>query len=68
MADLYVDLNNPRIFKKVLHFGIQNLYDADLDEWFVMRSFRLRKGQVTLPKECERIEAAESVLDLGSTR
>lgn len=67
-ADLYVDPNNPRTFKKVLHFGLQNLYDEDLDEWFVMRTFKLRKGQVTLPKECERIEAADSVLDLGSAR
>jgi hypothetical protein len=67
-ADLYVDPKNPEIFRKVLHFGLQNIYDPDLDEWFEMSSFKFREGLVILPKECERVVTVDSVLELGAVK
>ena len=51
-ADLYVDRRDPTTFWQVLHFGLQNLYDPELDEWMVLDSFAHRPGTVTLPAEC----------------
>ena len=34
-GDLYVDQGDSSKFWKVLHFGLQNLYDPALDEWIV---------------------------------
>ena len=42
----------------VLHFGVQNLYDAELDEWMVMKTFRHRPGTVDLPDECKTAAGA----------
>lgn len=52
LGDIYVDGNNPATFWKVLHFGVQNLYDPELDEWFELETFKHRPGKVTLPKGC----------------
>jgi hypothetical protein len=36
----------------VLQFGLQNLFDPQLDEWFMMTTFSRRPGRVTLPVNC----------------
>jgi hypothetical protein len=36
----------------VLHFGFQNLYDPNLDEWINMHTFKHGAGEVTLPPAC----------------
>jgi hypothetical protein len=59
LGDFYVDRKNPEVFWQVLHFGLQNLYDPDLDEWIVMDSFKPgRAGAVTLPEECASAPAS----------
>jgi len=52
LGDFYVDRKDPTKFWQVLHFGLQNLYDEQLDEWIVMDSFDRGAGTVTLPEEC----------------
>lgn len=52
-ADIYVDESDPTTFRRVLHFGFQNLYAPDLDEWIVMHSFKHAAGAVTLPPTCQ---------------
>jgi hypothetical protein len=51
-GDLYVDQKDPTKLWKVLQFGLQNLYDANLDEWIVIDSSKPSAGKVTLPDEC----------------
>jgi hypothetical protein len=51
-GDLYVDQKDPRKLWKVLQFGLQNLYDANLDEWIVIDSSKPSAGKVELPDEC----------------
>ncbi|MFE5805535.1 hypothetical protein [Streptomyces sp. NPDC056491] len=53
LGDIYVDENNRGTFWQVLQFGVQNLYDPELDEWLVMDTFEHRPGTVTLPRRCE---------------
>ena len=52
-ADIYVDERNPERFWRILHFGLQNIYDPDLDEWIYMHSFKPTAGAVTLPPTCQ---------------
>ena len=52
-GDFYVDRKDPTTFWQVLHFGLQNLYDPELDEWITMNTFSHRPGKVTLPDECK---------------
>jgi hypothetical protein len=52
LADVYVDQRDRGRFWQVLQFGLQNLYDPELDEWLVMDTFEHQPGQVTLPPEC----------------
>jgi hypothetical protein len=52
LGDFYVDRKDPTKFWQVLHFGLQNLYDEQLDEWIVMDTFDRGAGTVTLPEEC----------------
>jgi hypothetical protein len=52
-ADIYVDERNPGTFWRVLHFGFQNIYDPNLDEWINMHSFKHTAGAVTLPPTCQ---------------
>ena len=59
-GDFYVDKRDPTTFWKVLHFGLQNLYDPELDEWMVMDTFSHRAGKVTLPAECEMAPTSPS--------
>jgi hypothetical protein len=51
-GDVYVDRRDHTKVWQVLHFGIQNLYATDLDEWIVMDDFRRGAGKVELPEEC----------------
>ncbi|MGW5342878.1 hypothetical protein [Streptomyces sp. NPDC004050] len=53
LGDIYVDETNRGTFWQVLQFGVQNLYDPELDEWLVMDTFEHRPGSVTLPQQCE---------------
>lgn len=52
LADIYVDQTDPSQWWQVLQFGLQNLYDPQLDEWFTMTTFSHRPGTVTLPRTC----------------
>jgi hypothetical protein len=53
LGDIYVDQHDRSAFWQVLQFGIQNLYDPELDEWLVMDTFDHRPGRVTLPRRCQ---------------
>ncbi len=52
LADIYVDQRNRGTFWQVLQFGLQNLYDPELDEWLRMETFRAQPGAVRLPARC----------------
>ncbi|MFC4496331.1 hypothetical protein ACFPA8_19575 [Streptomyces ovatisporus] len=52
LGDIYVDQNNRGTFWQVLQFGLQNLYDPELDEWLKMDTFEHKPGTVTLPRRC----------------
>jgi hypothetical protein len=63
LGDFYVDRHDPEVFRQVLHFGVQNLYDPELDEWMIMKTFSHGKGEageVELPAECVQAAAAAS--------
>lgn len=51
-GDIYVDREDPAVIWKLLHFGVQNLYDVDLDEWIVIDEVSDAPGEVSLPQEC----------------
>jgi hypothetical protein len=51
-ADFYVARSNSQRFVKVLHFGWQNYYDRNMDEWISVEHFSSRPGNVVLPTEC----------------
>ena len=52
LGDVYVDQRNRGTFWQVLQFGVQNLYDPELDEWLRMETFRQQPGAVRLPARC----------------
>ena len=52
LGDIYVDRRDRGTFWQVLQFGIQNLYDPQLDEWLRMDTFRHKPGKVSLPEGC----------------
>lgn len=56
-GDIYVDRDDPERFWKVLQFGLQNLYDANLDEWIVIDEIDPSPGTVTVPEECANAPA-----------
>lgn len=51
-GDFYVDQADSSKFWKVLHFGLQNLYDPALDEWIVLDRLENSPGNVRLPIQC----------------
>ncbi len=57
-GDFYVDQQDPTTIWQVLHFGLQNLHDPQLDEWIVLKGFSHRPGTVNLPAECASTPAA----------
>jgi len=52
IGDIYVDQGDPSHWWQVLHFGLQNIYDPQLDEWFTMTTFTRQSETVTLPPTC----------------
>lgn len=52
-GDIYVEAEDSTVFRKVLQFGVQNLYDAQLDEWMVIDTATTEPGRVVLPDECD---------------
>lgn len=53
-ADIYVSPGDPRVWRQVLHFGLQNLYAPDMDEWIKLRDWKLEPGNVVLPAPCRQ--------------
>jgi len=51
-ADIYVDRAHPTTWRQVLHFGLQNLYAANQDEWIRMQTWEHRPGNAALPRPC----------------
>jgi hypothetical protein len=51
-GDIYVDADDATVWRRLLHFGIQNAYAADLDEWIILDEFEHAPGDVDLPAEC----------------
>jgi hypothetical protein len=51
-ADIYVDQKDSRKFWKVLHYGLQNLYAPNLDEWIILNKFSDCPGEIRLPSAC----------------
>jgi hypothetical protein len=51
-ADFYVARTDPQKIVKVLHFGWQNYYDPNMDEWLTVQRFSSKEGKVVLPSEC----------------
>jgi len=64
-GDLYVDRKDPEKLWKVLQFGLQNLYDANLDEWIVIDSSKPKAGKVSLPDECASAPAPAATPTTG---
>jgi hypothetical protein len=58
LADIYVDQYDQSTFWQVLQFGVQNLYDPQLDEWLVMDTFEHTPGTVKLPLRCSLLSWA----------
>ncbi|MGW3888825.1 hypothetical protein ACWD69_09060 [Micromonospora chokoriensis] len=52
LGDIYVDQHDPTRWWQVLQFGLQDLFDPELDEWFTMDTFDHRPGEVTLTDRC----------------
>jgi hypothetical protein len=53
LGDIYVSRANPTRFWQVLQFGLQNLFDPELDEWLRMNRWSPEPGRVRLPAKCE---------------
>lgn len=51
-ADIYVDRKDSTKFVKVLHFGLQNIYDPNLDEWIIINKTSDHPGKIVLPEPC----------------
>jgi len=56
-GDFYVARDDPTRLERLLHFGFQNLYAVDLDEWILIDEASTAPGQVTLPEECANAPA-----------
>ncbi|WP_328849275.1 hypothetical protein OG423_19445 [Micromonospora zamorensis] len=52
LGDIYVDQRDSSRWWQVLQFGLQNIFDPELDEWFTLDTFDNRPGEVTLPDRC----------------
>jgi hypothetical protein len=52
LGDIYVDQKDSSQWWQVLQFGLQNLFDPQLDEWFTMTRFDHLPGKVVLPGRC----------------
>ncbi|UCE63385.1 MAG: hypothetical protein JSU59_11065 [Nitrospirota bacterium] len=57
LGDFYVDRDDPQHWWKLPHFGLQNLFDPQLDEWIVIDEIKKDDpGEVTLPKKCRHLK------------
>ena len=52
LADVYVGQGNRSRWWQLLQFGVQNLFDPELDEWGMLDRFRLEPAPVSLPNRC----------------
>lgn len=52
LGDIYVDQKDSSKIWKLLHFGFQNIYDPNLDEWIVINKFEDCPGEIVLPEAC----------------
>lgn len=48
-ADLFVEQGAPTRFRQILHFGYQNLYDPELDEWMIIDKIERGSGTFVFP-------------------
>ncbi len=53
-GDIYTDTDNPEHVRQLLHFGLQNLYDPNLDEWIVIDRHSTAPGKVERPAGCRK--------------
>lgn len=51
-GDIYVDADDSSCIRQLLHFGVQNLYDPNLDEWILIDSTDEEPRTIALPAEC----------------
>jgi len=49
IADFYSDQKDPNKLWQILHFGYQNLFDPELDEWIIIDKMERRGGELILP-------------------
>lgn len=54
-GDIYVDADNSSQVRQLLHFGVQNLYDPNLDEWILIDSADEEPRTIALPEECAAV-------------
>jgi hypothetical protein len=52
-ADIYVERTDSTRFVKILHFGLQNLYDPNLDEWIILDNLEDCPGDICIPNICK---------------
>jgi len=67
-GDIYTDRTDPTTFWKLLQFGIQNLYDAEQDEWIVIDKATVKPGKVELPEECATATPPSTAASWSSRR
>jgi hypothetical protein len=58
IADFSVDKSDSHKFRQVLHFGLQNLHDPNLDESIIIQKFSDKPGNVVLPDACKNATPA----------
>jgi len=51
-GDIYVDADDSSHIRQLLHFGVQNLYDPNLDEWIFIDTTDEDPRAISLPAEC----------------
>jgi hypothetical protein len=51
-VDIYVDCTDSTVFRKVLQFGFQNLYDPELNEYFVISKTCSHIPEFNFPPAC----------------
>lgn len=52
-ADTHVDRHDHWILWHVLHFGYQNPYARELDEWIQLKCWKLKRGKVKCPESAK---------------
>ncbi len=52
-ADIYTDRDDSTKIVRILHFGLHNLYDPNLDEWIYIDNFCSKPGDINIPPMCK---------------